>query len=115
MLKQRPTRQWHRGRGVLERNEGSWNHAEQRKTRVLIYAGGLLESVAPLSLPCRASLTAAPQTIIIIIIMIMIMIMIITITIIIIILSIVVIIGCLRRVLEAEARSGHGRDRGFLE
>ena len=36
-----PTRQWHRGKGVLERNQGSWNHAEQRKTRVLICRGVL--------------------------------------------------------------------------
>ena len=43
IYKQRPTRQWHRGRrkGVLERNQGSQNHAEQRKTRALICRGVL--------------------------------------------------------------------------
>ena len=36
-----PTRQWHRGKGVLERNQGSQNHAEQEKTtRVILCRGG---------------------------------------------------------------------------
>ena len=32
----RPARRWHGGAEVLERNRGSWNHAEQRRTRALI-------------------------------------------------------------------------------
>ena len=40
LSKQRPTRQCHRGKRVLERNQGSWNHAAQRQTRVLICMGG---------------------------------------------------------------------------
>ena len=39
--KQRPTRPWHRGKGVLERNQSSQNRAEQRKARALICRGVL--------------------------------------------------------------------------
>ena len=39
--KQRPTKQWHRGNEVSERNQGSKNHAEQRKTKVMICRGVL--------------------------------------------------------------------------
>ena len=52
---QRPTRQQHRGKGVLERSQGSEDRAEQRKTRVLI-CGGFSEPIAPISLPCGALL-----------------------------------------------------------
>ena len=53
--KQRPTRQWHRGKGVLEPN---WvlRTMLSREKQGLQYAGGFLEPIAPLSLPCGALL-----------------------------------------------------------
>ena len=50
--KQHPTRQWHREKGVLERHPGSWNHAEQKKTRALI-SRGVLGTRRPSSVALR--------------------------------------------------------------
>ena len=52
-------RRRHRGgKGLLERNLGSSNNAEQRKTRFLT-CRGFLEPMVPLSLPCGALLRDA--------------------------------------------------------